>query len=496
MVFGAAASQHQGVTGNFRNISTHHQDLQPLQTPHQHKREPSRLHNINFLYQESKFTDDEQGSRNVTPSGSENSSEHSRRKESSSFDSEPFAPGIGSDTFMKYQKSFSADAEPFIPSNSSARDMSRSLMRRGKSFSAEASPFIPSCKSRELRSNSPLSSDQRLSDEAEQSNFALGSPRVKPTSTLRLGKSFSSDAEPGESPIGSADLRSTLPLEHEKSFSDDTEAFMVRSNSNSLLSEVRYRKGRLSYRNPSSPLPMESLRPRVSSNSCKSQESSRYWFPNSYKRPQYRWRLPRKPLQTRSLRRFLSVPIIYHESTNRLQLSQQTEGNGNYHSHLFDPYTTTSTPLAAPAHATPQPQVNPYSQDTNALGGSSYFSNSTFTQPPQYHLYTPLGPHRDNLLPYQRQVHDFFIADAVREDLQRKSAATLQTLPSKSKGFSKALLIIDRLHIATSDRPLSLLSSVGHFKSEKCRHFWISKLDLQGSVQQGWEYLCASPFRR
>ena len=48
----------------------------------------------------------------------------------------------------------------------------------------------------------------------------------------------------------------------------------------------------------------------------------------------------------------------------------------------------------------------------------------------QYHLYTPLGPHRENLLAYQRTTHDLFIADSLREDLQRKSEAALQILPS------------------------------------------------------------------
>lgn len=49
----------------------------------------------------------------------------------------------------------------------------------------------------------------------------------------------------------------------------------------------------------------------------------------------------------------------------------------------------------------------------------------------QYHLYAPLGPHRENLLPYQRTVHDFFISDGLREELQRKAEASLQILPSK-----------------------------------------------------------------
>lgn len=48
----------------------------------------------------------------------------------------------------------------------------------------------------------------------------------------------------------------------------------------------------------------------------------------------------------------------------------------------------------------------------------------------QYHLYAPLGPHREHLLPYQRNAHDFFMSENLRQELQRKAEATLQVLPS------------------------------------------------------------------
>jgi PAB-dependent poly(A)-specific ribonuclease subunit 3 len=41
-----------------------------------------------------------------------------------------------------------------------------------------------------------------------------------------------------------------------------------------------------------------------------------------------------------------------------------------------------------------------------------------------------MGPHRENLLAYQRTAHDFFIADELREELQKKSDAAQQVLPS------------------------------------------------------------------
>ena len=110
------------------------------------------------------------------------------------------------------------------------------------------------------------------------------------------------------------------------------------------------------------------------------------------------------------------------------QYYYQGDTNGGLHQALFDPYVSSSSPL--PLSTQPPPQMNPYSQDTNAVGGASFYQNSPFAQPLQYHLYAPLGPHREALLPYQRVASDFFIPDALREDLQRKSAATLQTLPS------------------------------------------------------------------
>ena len=48
----------------------------------------------------------------------------------------------------------------------------------------------------------------------------------------------------------------------------------------------------------------------------------------------------------------------------------------------------------------------------------------------QYHQYAPIGPFNTNMLPYQRTVHDLFIQNEVREDVQKRMAATLQTLPN------------------------------------------------------------------
>lgn len=51
-------------------------------------------------------------------------------------------------------------------------------------------------------------------------------------------------------------------------------------------------------------------------------------------------------------------------------------------------------------------------------------------QPLQYHLYSPVGPHREDLMPYHRMTHDFFIPEKIREEMQRKSEASLQVMPN------------------------------------------------------------------
>ena len=116
----------------------------------------------------------------------------------------------------------------------------------------------------------------------------------------------------------------------------------------------------------------------------------------------------------------------------------QGDLNGSLQQGMFDPYLTSSSPLPS-SHGQHQAQINPYAQDTTASNNSQYFQTNTYAQPLQYHLYASLGPHRENLLPYQRAAHDFFINDNMREDLQRKSAATQQILPS-----TKVLLPIRR----------------------------------------------------
>ena len=137
---------------------------------------------------------------------------------------------------------------------------------------------------------------------------------------------------------------------------------------------------------------------------------------------------------------------FHNMSDNAQTLREQGETNGNLHPALYDQYASSPSPLASITHTSHQAQINPYSQDPSTSGGVSYYQNSAFAQPIQYHLYAPLGPHRENLLPYQRSAYDFFISETLREDLQRKSAATLQTLPSAStikRNTLSKLMILD-----------------------------------------------------
>lgn len=80
-----------------------------------------------------------------------------------------------------------------------------------------------------------------------------------------------------------------------------------------------------------------------------------------------------------------------------------------------------------------QATTNPYAQQLGHAAAQTFFQDSTGFRPqPNYHLYASIGPRRDDLQPYQRSVTDFFIPDDLREDLQRKSEASLQTFANST----------------------------------------------------------------
>ncbi|KAI9042969.1 PAN-complex poly(A)-binding subunit PAN3 [Aspergillus affinis] len=120
--------------------------------------------------------------------------------------------------------------------------------------------------------------------------------------------------------------------------------------------------------------------------------------------------------------------------TSHMASLQGNSNGGVPASSPFDPFVTAPNPLSA-AGAVGSVQAGAFPHETAAaaaaLGGAAFFAGqSGFQQPVQYHLYAPIGPHSQNTLGYQRNVHDLFLPSDFREELQKKSAATLQTLPN------------------------------------------------------------------
>jgi PAB-dependent poly(A)-specific ribonuclease subunit 3 len=83
--------------------------------------------------------------------------------------------------------------------------------------------------------------------------------------------------------------------------------------------------------------------------------------------------------------------------------------------------------LAQPYESfSPGPPANVYLEPS--LNGTTFYQNGpTYQQPINYLQYAPVGPYPNNLQPYQRTVHDLFIPNDLREDIQKRSAASLQT---------------------------------------------------------------------
>ncbi|CAK4030109.1 related to PAB-dependent poly(A)-specific ribonuclease subunit pan3 [Lecanosticta acicola] len=112
--------------------------------------------------------------------------------------------------------------------------------------------------------------------------------------------------------------------------------------------------------------------------------------------------------------------------------SQQTvEPHANLQAqlHAFDPYAQQGIAGLDPS----QTAINPYAQQAGHAAGQPFFQDSSAFRPqPNYHLYASIGPRRDNLMPNQRSTTDFFMPDDLREDLQRKAEATLQTFANST----------------------------------------------------------------
>ncbi|KAA8569033.1 hypothetical protein MFRU_047g00360 [Monilinia fructicola] len=97
------------------------------------------------------------------------------------------------------------------------------------------------------------------------------------------------------------------------------------------------------------------------------------------------------------------------------------------------PYGTFTMPGVSQAISNAFP--NPYSDDLSSLtsGGSGFYQQQqsfNVQLPLNYHFYAPIGPHKEDLTAYQRSIHDLFLPDRLREELQRKSEASLQVMPN------------------------------------------------------------------
>lgn len=104
---------------------------------------------------------------------------------------------------------------------------------------------------------------------------------------------------------------------------------------------------------------------------------------------------------------------------------------------MQSPLNTYNDPFLAPPSIAnldgTQPQLNPYAAQTPGMGSQQYFQDAAgYKHPLNYHLYASIGPRRENLMAYQRSTSDFFIPDNLREDLQRKAEATLQTFANST----------------------------------------------------------------
>ncbi|KXJ89408.1 PAB-dependent poly(A)-specific ribonuclease subunit PAN3, partial [Microdochium bolleyi] len=116
-----------------------------------------------------------------------------------------------------------------------------------------------------------------------------------------------------------------------------------------------------------------------------------------------------------------------------LNTASGTNGTGGDGAINYDPFTMSNVAQALPT-ATP---FNPYAEDPNALSGAGQYYGAqggytTPLQPLNHHLYNPVNPSREILLPHQKQIQELFIPENLREDLAKKSEAARQVLPTST----------------------------------------------------------------
>ncbi|KAG8406334.1 PAB-dependent poly(A)-specific ribonuclease subunit 3, variant 2 [Metarhizium acridum] len=126
-------------------------------------------------------------------------------------------------------------------------------------------------------------------------------------------------------------------------------------------------------------------------------------------------------------------PAAIREFTPSFELNSQGVSNGSNQDGPvnFDPFV-----MASVGQSLSSAHYNPYADDHGAMAGAAggfYQPTGAYAaplQPLQHHLYAPVGPYREDLMPYHRLTHDFFLPDKLREDLQKKAEASLQFMPN------------------------------------------------------------------
>ncbi|EMC92217.1 hypothetical protein BAUCODRAFT_151644 [Baudoinia panamericana UAMH 10762] len=125
------------------------------------------------------------------------------------------------------------------------------------------------------------------------------------------------------------------------------------------------------------------------------------------------------------------VPGQSFMSPSQIEHSPQIQPQINPYNDPFMPQQ--SLHQAIPSLDGSQQTINPYATTAQTVAGQPFYpDNNSYKHPLNYHLYASVGPRRENMQPYQRASADFFIPDNLREDLQKKSEAALQTFANST----------------------------------------------------------------
>jgi len=120
------------------------------------------------------------------------------------------------------------------------------------------------------------------------------------------------------------------------------------------------------------------------------------------------------------------TPAKSRRRTNGLKTTAQSITPYEYGTGQVNPYAQGQVDMF---YQPPQSSYMPVSYSLNTPGEGS--KADRLLQLNFLH-YAPTAPYPQKLLPFQKTVHGFFLSDNLREELQRKGEAALQTMPRKS----------------------------------------------------------------